>query len=50
MPEATSAKKAVSLAIRNRWRRQQLAPEIADEVTVLRDGGKLTVRAQLGAR
>ena len=27
------AKKAVAVALRNRWRRQQLAPELRDEVT-----------------
>jgi len=27
------AKRAVAIALRNRWRRQQLAPEIRDEVT-----------------
>ena len=26
------AKRAVAIALRNRWRRQQLAPEIADEI------------------
>jgi ATP-dependent HslUV protease ATP-binding subunit HslU len=29
----TDAKKAVAVALRNRWRRQQLAPELRDEVT-----------------
>ncbi|TPE60118.1 ATP-dependent protease ATPase subunit HslU [Sandaracinobacter neustonicus] len=29
----TEAKKAVAVALRNRWRRQQLAPELRDEVT-----------------
>ncbi|MFW6107541.1 MAG: ATP-dependent protease ATPase subunit HslU [bacterium] len=28
-----AAKKAVAIAVRNRWRRQQLAPELRDEVT-----------------
>ena len=28
-----AAKRAVAIAIRNRWRRQQLAPELRDEVT-----------------
>ena len=28
-----NAKRAVAIAIRNRWRRQQLAPELRDEVT-----------------
>jgi len=28
-----AAKKAVAIAIRNRWRRQQLAPDLRDEVT-----------------
>ena len=27
------AKKAVAVALRNRWRRQQLSPELRDEVT-----------------
>ncbi len=27
------AKKAVAIAIRNRWRRQQIAPEMRNEVT-----------------
>jgi ATP-dependent HslUV protease ATP-binding subunit HslU len=27
------AKRAVSVALRNRWRRQQLSPELRDEVT-----------------
>ncbi len=27
------AKKAVAVALRNRWRRQQLGPELRDEVT-----------------
>src|SRR6185295_17435836 len=27
-----AAKRAVAIALRNRWRRQQLAPEIADEI------------------
>ena len=27
------AKKAVAVALRNRWRRQQLAPELRDEIT-----------------
>mgnify|MGYP003747936781 CR=1 FL=1 len=27
------AKRAVAVALRNRWRRQQLAPELRDEVT-----------------
>ncbi|HXU45932.1 MAG TPA: HslU--HslV peptidase ATPase subunit, partial [Thermoanaerobaculia bacterium] len=26
------AKRAVAIALRNRWRRQQLAPEIAEEI------------------
>jgi len=29
----TDAKKAVAVALRNRWRRQQLAPDLRDEVT-----------------
>jgi ATP-dependent HslUV protease ATP-binding subunit HslU len=29
----TDAKKAVAVALRNRWRRQQLSPELRDEVT-----------------
>jgi ATP-dependent HslUV protease ATP-binding subunit HslU len=29
----TAAKRAVAVALRNRWRRQQLAPELRDEVT-----------------
>jgi ATP-dependent HslUV protease ATP-binding subunit HslU len=29
----TDAKRAVAVALRNRWRRQQLAPELRDEVT-----------------
>src|SRR6476620_9340798 len=29
----TAAKKAVAVAIRNRWRRQQLAPELKQDVT-----------------
>jgi ATP-dependent HslUV protease ATP-binding subunit HslU len=29
----SEAKRAVAIALRNRWRRQQLAPEIRDEVT-----------------
>jgi ATP-dependent HslUV protease ATP-binding subunit HslU len=29
----TEAKKAVAVALRNRWRRQQLSPELRDEVT-----------------
>src|SRR6478752_541553 len=29
----TDAKKAVAVALRNRWRRQQLGPELRDEVT-----------------
>ena len=29
----TDAKRAVAVAMRNRWRRQQLAPELRDEVT-----------------
>ena len=28
-----NAKRAVAIAIRNRWRRQQLPPELRDEVT-----------------
>src|SRR5688572_33075164 len=28
-----AAKRAVAIAIRNRWRRKQLAPELRDEVT-----------------
>src|SRR3954470_13445342 len=31
--EQGEAKRAVAIALRNRWRRQQLAPEIRDEVT-----------------
>ena len=27
------AKKAVAVALRNRWRRQRLSPELRDEVT-----------------
>ena len=29
----SDAKRAVAIALRNRWRRQQLAPELRDEVT-----------------
>ncbi|MET0185319.1 MAG: HslU--HslV peptidase ATPase subunit, partial [Achromobacter sp.] len=29
----TEAKRAVAVALRNRWRRQKLAPELRDEVT-----------------
>ncbi len=29
----TDAKRAVAVALRNRWRRQQLTPELRDEVT-----------------
>ena len=29
----TDAKRAVAVAMRNRWRRQQLAPELRDEVS-----------------
>ena len=29
----TDAKRAVAVALRNRWRRQQLAPELRDEVS-----------------
>src|SRR5438876_4710468 len=28
-----AAKKAVAVAVRNRWRRQQLAPELRDDIT-----------------
>ena len=29
----SDAKRAVAIALRNRWRRMQLAPELRDEVT-----------------
>src|SRR3546814_2127908 len=29
----TAAKRAVAVALRNRWRRQQLAPDLRDEVS-----------------
>ncbi|MDP2903627.1 MAG: AAA family ATPase, partial [Methylovulum sp.] len=28
-----SAKRSVAIALRNRWRRQQVAPELRDEIT-----------------
>ena len=31
------AKRAVAIALRNRWRRQQLTDEMRDEITTIKD-------------
>ena len=46
----TDAKRAVSIALRNRWRRQQLEPELRDEVAATAAARALLAHTNLPAR